>query len=55
VPTAFTVVDENSDVYGNTMIGMPLLRRFNVIFDYFNERIILEPSESFKNPFKDEK
>ena len=55
VPTAFTVVDKNSDVYGNTMIGLPLLRRFHVIFDYFNERIILEPSESFDDSFKVEK
>lgn len=54
VPTAFTVVEKNSSVYGNTMIGLPLLRRFNVIFDYSKERIILEPSESFDDPFEKE-
>lgn len=52
VPTAFTFVEKNANVYGNTMIGLPLLRRFNIIFDYSNERIILEPSKSFNNPFK---
>jgi hypothetical protein len=55
VPTAFTVVEKDSDDYGNTMIGLPLLRRFNVIFDYSNERIILEPSESFNDPFQIER
>jgi len=51
VPTAFQVVGQNSNIYGNTMIGLSLLRRFNVIFDYFKERIILEPSESFGDGF----
>jgi hypothetical protein len=55
VPTAFTVVDKSADVYGNTMIGLSLLRRFNIIFDYFNERIILEPSAAFDDPFKTER
>jgi hypothetical protein len=55
VPTAFTIVEKNADVYGNTMIGLPLLRRFNVIFDYLNERIILEPSKSFNDPFEVER
>jgi len=52
VPAAFTVVEKDANVYGNTMIGLPLLRRFNVIFDYSNERIILEPSKSFNDPFE---
>lgn len=51
VPAAFTVVDKDSNIYGNTMIGLPLLRRFNVVFDYFNEQIILEPSELFGETF----
>jgi hypothetical protein len=52
VVTAFTVVDKDADVYGNTMIGFPLLQRFNLTFDYFKERLILEPSEAFDRPFK---
>jgi len=55
VPTAFTVVEKNTDVYGNTMIGLPLLRRFNIIFDYSNERIIVEPSKLFNDPFEIER
>lgn len=55
VPTAFTIVEKNADVYGNTMIGLPLLRRFNIIFDYLNERIILEPSKSFNDSFEIER
>ncbi len=45
VVTAFTKVDKTADIFGNTMIGLPLLRRFNLIFDYFNNKIILEPSK----------
>lgn len=50
--TAFTLVDKETDVYGNTMMGFPLLQRFNVTFDYFNSRLILEPSKAFNDPFK---
>jgi hypothetical protein len=52
VVTAFTLVDKETDVYGNTMIGFPLLQRFNVTFDYLNGRLILEPSKAFNDPFK---
>ncbi len=51
IPTAFTVVEKNANIYSNTMIGLPLLKKFNIIFDYFNERIILEPLKSFFEPF----
>ena len=54
VPTAFTIAGKNLNVYGNTMIGLPLLQRFNIIFDYFNEYIILEPTQSFYTPFNTE-
>lgn len=52
VVTAFTLVDKETDVYGNTMIGFPLLQRFNLTFDYFDSRLILEPSRAFNDPFK---
>jgi len=32
-------------------LGLPLLMHFNVIFDYFNEVIYLEPNKSFDNSF----
>jgi hypothetical protein len=52
IPAAFTVVKKHSNIYGNTMIGLPLLRCFNVVFDYFNEQIILEPSRLFGETFQ---
>ncbi len=51
VLTAFTMVDQKANVFGNSMLGLPLLQKFNVIFDYFNNRIILEPSNSYDEPF----
>ena len=51
VLTAYTEVDSTADIYGNTMIGLPLLQRFNITFDYFNEKLIIEPSEIFNNKF----
>ena len=47
VRAAYVAVAEGQDVYGNTMIGLPLLQRFKVTFDYLNERMILEPSSRF--------
>ncbi len=47
VRAAYVDVSDGQDVYGNTMIGMPLFQRFKVTLDYFNERMILEPSSSF--------
>jgi hypothetical protein len=51
VPTAFTPVAKDAGVYGNTMLGLPLLRRFSVTFDYFHDVMILEPSKSYHDPF----
>jgi len=50
--TAFTLAGKEKNEYGNAMIGLPLLQRFNVIFDYFNHRVIIEPSKYFDNQFK---
>jgi hypothetical protein len=51
VLTAFTPMTENASVFGSTMIGMPLLQRFNLVFDYFHDRLYLEPNQSFSEPF----
>ena len=37
--------------YTNTTIGLPILMRFNLIFDYFNERLYLEPNSHFFDPY----
>lgn len=52
VLTAFTPVEKDADIFGNTMIGLPLLKRFNVIFNYFENEIILEPSKFYNDHFQ---
>lgn len=34
------------------VIGLPLFMKFNIIFDYFNNRIYIEPNKNFANPFE---
>jgi hypothetical protein len=50
VPTVITDSAEKAD-HTNTTIGLPLLMRFNLIFDYFNERLYLEPNSHFYDPY----
>ena len=51
IPTAFKTAGEGPSVFGDTMIGMPLLQRFNLVFDYFRGRLYLEPNRLFDDPF----
>jgi Phage integrase family len=44
----------STDPDDQTKIGGEVLRRFTVIFDYPNERIILEPNRNFREPFPNE-
>ena len=39
------------DVVRNGLIGVKVLKRFHVVFDYTNARIILEPNSDFSDPF----
>ncbi len=34
------------------VIGLPLFMKFNIVFDYFNGKIYIEPNEDFNKPFK---
>ena len=34
------------------VIGLPLFMKFNIIFDYFNNKIYIEPNENFNKPFE---
>ena len=43
VNTAFNKVSSDTHNFGSAMIGLPLLRRFNVTFDYFKNQLYLEP------------
>lgn len=33
------------------VIGLPLFMKFNIFFDYFNNKLYLEPNKHFGNPF----
>jgi hypothetical protein len=33
------------------VIGLPLFMKFNIVFDYFNQRLYLAPNEHFQKPF----
>ena len=47
------VSEENSDqaIY-EAMIGLGLLSRFNLVFDYQRHRLFVEPNSSFEEPFE---
>lgn len=34
------------------MIGLGLLSRFNLVYDYFSQRIFIEPNKNFNKPFE---
>lgn len=53
--TAFPIAEEKSEIPrtprdGN--LGSQVLRKFNVVFDYSRERMILTPNKSFSNSFE---
>ncbi len=50
VMAVYTESSEESD-HTNTTIGLPLLMRFNLVFDYFNEKVYLEPNRHFDEPY----
>jgi S1-C subfamily serine protease len=35
----------------NGLLGVKILKRFHVVFDYANARVILEPNSDFSDPF----
>lgn len=52
VRAAFAQADIRSKQAGaDGVIGNNLLRRFNVIFDYFNEKLYIKPNKYFEEPF----
>lgn len=53
-PTAIFGDKKTSRIHPNSLgvIGLPLFMKFNIIFDYFNNRIYLEPNDNFHKPFK---
>lgn len=51
VPVVLTEADDDGD-HTNKTLGLPLLMHFNLVFDYFNETLYLEPNEHFAGSFE---
>ncbi len=53
IPSVLAPAEVRSKQEGaDAIIGCHLLTRFNVIFDYFNNRIYIKPNNNFKTPFE---
>jgi hypothetical protein len=50
VPTVF-IEDETGGDHTNITVGLPLFMKFNLVFDYFNNRLYIEPNQHFNKPF----
>ncbi|UCG63207.1 MAG: PDZ domain-containing protein [Candidatus Zixiibacteriota bacterium] len=50
--TAFASVPDGAPSFHELTMGMELFSRFNVIFDYPNQRMFLEPNTRFAEPFE---
>lgn len=44
--------EQSNRAFSEVMIGLGLLSRFNLVFDYYNKRILMEPNKSFSEPFE---
>ena len=53
-PTVFFGDRKTSRIHPNNLgvIGLPLFMKFNITFDYFNNKLYLKPNENFDKPFK---
>lgn len=52
-PTAIFGDEKTSRVHPDNLgvVGLPLFMKFNIIFDYFNNKMYLSPNENFSKPF----
>ncbi len=53
-PTVFFGDEKTSRIHPDNLgvIGLPLFIKFNVVFDYFNNKLYLEPNRNFETPFE---
>jgi hypothetical protein len=52
IPTAFAPEEVRSKLGGaDGILGNDLIRRFNVIFDYPHQRLLIKPNKTFNQPF----
>lgn len=50
--TFFEGNSRSKDKYADGVISNDALRRFNLVFDYRNKKLLLKPNESFNEPFE---
>jgi hypothetical protein len=51
VPAGFVLEEHADHTYHEAMIGLGLLSRFNLVFDFTRQRLIIEPNDTFADPF----
>jgi hypothetical protein len=51
VVSAFIPEEHRDDTFDEVMIGLGLLSRFNLVFDYSRDRMFIEPNGTFSDPF----
>ncbi len=52
VLTSFVLEEQGDEVFHEVMIGLGLLSRFNLTFDYSRQQLIVEPNDSFSDGFE---
>jgi hypothetical protein len=50
VPVSYSISGGESDQGSNGLLGNEVLSRFNLVFDYPNERMFLTPNQNFSVP-----
>lgn len=50
--TFFEGNSRSKDKYADGVISNDALRRFNLIFDYYNKKLLIKPNDSFYEPFE---
>jgi len=49
---AYVAEEHSENTISEAMIGLGLLSRFNLTFDFYRQRIFFEPSQKFSEPFE---
>ncbi len=49
---AYVPASESGQSQCEAMIGLGLLSRFNLTFDYYGHRLVIEPNKTFRDPFE---
>ncbi|MEE9442040.1 MAG: hypothetical protein V3V99_05170 [candidate division Zixibacteria bacterium] len=49
---AYISEEHSKNTFSEVMIGLGLLSRFNLVFDYYDKRLFIEPNKNFSEPFE---